>query len=46
MEELGVKAIAISCNILKDEDMVHLVDTTVKELGGIQNADQLYQSVG
>lgn len=32
---LGVKAIAIPCNVLKDEDLVHLIDTTVKELGGI-----------
>lgn len=31
----GVKAIAVSCNVLKDEDLVNLVDTTVKELGGI-----------
>lgn len=35
IRELGVKAIAVSCNILKDEDLVNLVDTTVKELGGI-----------
>ena len=35
IRELGVKAIAISCNVLKDEDLVNLVDTTVKELGGI-----------
>lgn len=32
---LGVKAIAISCNVLKDEDLVNLVDSTVNELGGI-----------
>ncbi len=33
--ELGVKALAVFCNVLKDEDLVNLVDTTVKELGGI-----------
>ena len=32
---LGVKAIATSCDVLKDEDLVTLVDTTVKELGGV-----------
>lgn len=35
IEQLGVKALAISCNVLKDEDLVNLVETTVKELGGI-----------
>ncbi len=35
INDLGVKAIAVSCNVLKDEDLVNLVDTTVKELGGI-----------
>lgn len=35
IQALGVKAIAVSCNVLKDEDLVNLVDTTVKELGGI-----------
>lgn len=35
IEALDVKAIAVSCNVLKDEDLVNLVDTTVKELGGI-----------
>lgn len=35
IQKLGVKAIAISCNVLKDEDLVNLVETTVKELGGI-----------
>lgn len=35
IRELGVKAIAVSCNVLKDEDLVNLVDTTVRELGGI-----------
>ncbi|MXV38759.1 glucose 1-dehydrogenase [Flavobacteriaceae bacterium Ap0902] len=33
--ELGVKAIPISCNVLRDEDLVNLVETTVNELGGI-----------
>lgn len=35
IEALGVKAIAVSCNVLKDEDLVNLVDITVKELGGV-----------
>lgn len=35
IEALGVKAIAVSCNVLKDEDLVNLVETTVKELGGL-----------
>lgn len=35
IEKLGVKAIAVSCNVLKDEDLVNLVETTVKKLGGI-----------
>lgn len=35
IEALGVKAIAVSCNVLKDEELVNLVDTTVKELGGV-----------
>lgn len=35
IEELGVQAIAISCNVLKDEDLVNLVETTVNKLGGI-----------
>ena len=43
LEGFGVKAIAIECNVLKDEDLVNLVETTVKELGGvhilINNAD-------
>lgn len=33
--KLGVKAIAVSCNVLKDEDLVNLVETTVEKLGGI-----------
>ena len=36
IESLGVKAIAVECNVLKDEDLVNLVETTVKELGGVQ----------
>lgn len=36
IEALGVKAIAVSCNVLKDEDLVNLVETAVKELGGVQ----------
>ncbi|MEO7081590.1 MAG: SDR family oxidoreductase [Flavobacteriales bacterium] len=35
IEAIGVKAIAVSCNVLKDEDLVDLVDITVKQLGGI-----------
>lgn len=35
IEVLGVKAIAVSCNVLKDDDLVNLINTTVKELGGI-----------
>lgn len=35
IEQPGVKAIAVSCNVLKDEDLVNLVDTTIKGLGGI-----------
>lgn len=35
IEALGVKAIAVACNVLKDDDLVNLINTTVKELGGI-----------
>ena len=31
----GGKAIAIECNVTKDQDLVAVVETTVKELGGI-----------
>ena len=31
----GGKAIAIACNVTKDEDLVNLTERTVKELGGI-----------
>ena len=35
IRSLGVRAIAVACNILKDEQLVNLVETTVRELGGI-----------
>ncbi|TXE07342.1 SDR family oxidoreductase [Gelidibacter salicanalis] len=35
IEALGVKAIAVRCDVLKDDDLVNLVETTVSELGGI-----------
>jgi len=35
IKALGVKAIAVACNVLKDEDLVNLVNTTVNILGGI-----------
>lgn len=35
IQQIGVKAIAVSCNVLKDEDLVNLVESTVKELGAI-----------
>lgn len=35
IEQLGVQAIAVACNVLKDEDLVNLVETTVTKLGGI-----------
>lgn len=35
IETIGVKAIAVACNVLKDSDLVNLVETTVKQLGGI-----------
>jgi len=31
----GGKAIAVACNVTKDEDLVAVVETTVRELGGI-----------
>lgn len=31
----GGIAIGLSCNVTKDEDLVNLVETTVKELGGV-----------
>jgi len=33
--ELGLKAIVFSCNVLKDEELINLVDTTMKEFGSI-----------
>ena len=35
IEKLGVKAIAVECNVLKDDNLVNLVETTVNQLGGI-----------
>lgn len=35
VRKLGRRAVAISCNVLRDEDLVQLVGTTVKELGGV-----------
>ena len=35
IQELGAKAIAVACNVMKDEDLVNLVDMTIKEFGGI-----------
>lgn len=35
IEAIGVKAIAVECNVLKDEDLVNLVESTAKQLGGI-----------
>lgn len=32
---LGVKAIAVSCNVLEDKDLINLVETTVQEMGGV-----------
>lgn len=31
----GANVLAVECNVLKDEHLQHLVDTTVKEFGGI-----------
>jgi 7-alpha-hydroxysteroid dehydrogenase len=35
IRNIGGKAIAIECNVTKDQDLVTLVETTVNELGGI-----------
>ncbi|MDD2635970.1 MAG: glucose 1-dehydrogenase [Bacteroidales bacterium] len=35
IRKLGVKAIAVACNVMKDEDLVNLVDTTINEFGSI-----------
>lgn len=35
IEQAGGKAIALECNILKDEQMIKLVEDTVAQLGGV-----------
>lgn len=35
IESYGVKALAVECNILKDDDLVALVDKTVEEFGTV-----------
>lgn len=35
IKDNGGKAIAVACNVLKDEDLVNLVDTTVKTYGTV-----------
>ena len=35
IEQAGGKAIALECNILKDEQLVRLVEDTVQQLGGV-----------
>jgi len=35
IKALGGKAIGVSCNVTKDEDLVNLVETTVKEPGSV-----------
>lgn len=35
ISQFGVKTLAVSCNILNDADLVNLVETTVKEMGGL-----------
>lgn len=35
IKDNGGKALSIVCNVLKDEDLVNLVETTVKEFGGV-----------
>lgn len=35
IQQLGVQAIAVSCNVLKDDDLVNLVDKTIQELSAI-----------
>lgn len=35
IESFGVKALAVECNILKDEDLVAMVDQAMSEFGGI-----------
>ena len=33
IEKLGVKAIPVACNVLKDKDLAQLVERTIKEMG-------------
>lgn len=35
IKDAGGKALSIECNVLKDEDLVRLVETAVKEFGGV-----------
>lgn len=35
INEAGGKALAVTCNVTKDEDLVDLVDQTLKEFGGL-----------
>lgn len=35
IRQFGVKTLAVACNILKDEDLVNLVETTIKEMGDL-----------
>lgn len=35
LQATGVKALAVECNVLKDEDLENLVETTKKEFGGV-----------
>lgn len=35
IEEYGVKGLAVECNILKDESLVAMVDTVIKEFGTV-----------
>lgn len=35
IKALGVKALAIECNVLKDEHLVRLMEETVKQFGAI-----------
>ena len=35
IEQIGVRALAVKCNILEDQSLVDLVDTTIKAFGTI-----------
>jgi 7-alpha-hydroxysteroid dehydrogenase len=35
IQQSGGRAIAVSCNVTKDEDLVHLVEATVQAFGGV-----------